>query len=148
MNTTYQGGNGRRYVVLINKGASNLLASIKQDGVTQGNANTNKFLETFVTGSDPSLINSNPPPNNVEIQTLTGGNPVTVPPYSVMRLEWQIFNVPPPLLTLNVSNATPILHWSAAAVSRNRRAAGRGRRIDLGRAIESAIGHSFSRCLA
>jgi hypothetical protein len=44
-----QGGNGKRYVVLINKGASNLVASIKQDGVTQGNGNTNKFLETFVS---------------------------------------------------------------------------------------------------
>jgi len=108
----YQGGNGKRYVVLINKGASNLLASIKQDGVTQGNANTNKFLETFVTGSDPSLTNSTPPPNNVQIRTQTGGNPVTIPPYSVMRLEWQVFDVPPPSLTLKVSNATPILSWT------------------------------------
>jgi hypothetical protein len=108
----YQGGNGKRYVVLINKGASNLLASIKQDGVTQGNTNTNKFLETFVTGSDPSLTNSTPPPNNVQIQTQTGGNPVTIPPYSVMRLEWKVFDVPPPSLALNVSNQTPILHWT------------------------------------
>jgi hypothetical protein len=88
----YQGGNGKRYVVVINKGASNLLASIKQDGVTQGNANTNKFLETFVTGSDPSLTNSSPPP------------------YSVTWWEWQVFDVPRPSLTLNVPNAAPILH--------------------------------------
>jgi hypothetical protein len=108
----YQGGNGRRYVVLVNKGASNLLASIKQDGVTQGNANTNKFLETFVTGADPSLTNSSPPPNNVQIQTQIGGNPVTLPPYSVMRVEWKVFDVPPPALALSVSNATPILHWT------------------------------------
>jgi len=32
----------------------------------------------IVTGSDPSLVNSNPPPNNVQIQTRTGGNPVTI----------------------------------------------------------------------
>jgi hypothetical protein len=108
----YQGGNGKRYVVLINKGASNLLATIKQDGVTQGNANTNKFLETFITGSDPGLTNSTPPPNNVQIQTQRGGNPVTIPPYSVMRLEWQVFDVPQPSLTLDVSNSTPILHWT------------------------------------
>ena len=108
----YQGGNGKRYVVLINKGASNVLASIKQDGVTLGNANTNKFLETFVTGSDPSLTNSTPPPNNVQMQTQTGGDPVTIPPYSVMRLEWQVFDVPQPSLTLNVSNSTSILHWT------------------------------------
>jgi hypothetical protein len=108
----YQGGNGKHYVVIVNKGASNVLASIKQDGVTLGNANTNKFLETFVTGSDPSLMNSNPPPNNVEIQTQTGGNPVTLPPYSVMRLEWQVFDVPPPSLTFNLSNSAPILNWT------------------------------------
>jgi serine/threonine protein kinase len=108
----YQGGNGKRYVVLINKGASNVLASIKQDGVTQGNANTNKFLETFVTGSDPSLTNSNPPPNNVQIQTQTGGNPITLPSYSVMRVEWKVFDVPPPALSLNMSHTNSILHWT------------------------------------
>ena len=27
-------------------------------------------------------------------------------------LEWKVFDVPPPTLTLNVSNATPILHWT------------------------------------
>ena len=108
----YQGGNGRRYLVLINKGASNLLVSIKQDGVTLGNADTNKFLEAFVTGSDPSMVNSNPPPNNVPIQIQTGGNPVTIPPYSVMRLEWTVFNVPPPQVALTVSNATQYLSWA------------------------------------
>jgi hypothetical protein len=108
----YQGGNGKHYVVLINKCASNLLASIKQDGVTQGNANTNKFLETFVTGADPSLTNSSPPPNNVQIQTQTGRNPITLPPYSVMRVEWQVFDVLPPKLALTLSNATQSLRWA------------------------------------
>jgi len=108
----YQGGNGKHYMVIVNKGASNLLASIKQDGVTLGNANSNKFLETFVTGFDPSLTNSTPPPNSVQIQTQTGGNPVTIPPYSVMRLEWQVFDVPPPSLSLTLSNSIPILQWT------------------------------------
>ena len=99
-------------MVLINKCASNLLASIKQDGVTQGNANTNKFLETFVTGADPSLTNSSPPPNNVQIQTQTGRNPITLPPYSVMRVEWQVFDVLPPKLALTLSNATQSLRWA------------------------------------
>ncbi|HXR03151.1 MAG TPA: hypothetical protein VN836_00410 [Verrucomicrobiae bacterium] len=107
----YQGGNGKRYAVIINKGASNLLASIIQDGITLGNAETNKFLETFVTGSDPSLVNSNPPPNNVPIQTQTEGNPVTIPHYSVMRLEWTVFTVPPPQLGLTVSNTAQNLNW-------------------------------------
>jgi len=108
----YQGGNGKRYVVLTNKGASNLLASINQDGVTLGNAGTNKFLETFVTGSDPSLTNSTLPPSNVQIRTQPGGNPVTIPPYSVVRLEWQVFEVPQPRLTLTALNQVQALSWA------------------------------------
>jgi hypothetical protein len=107
----YQGGNGKLYVVITNKGASNLLASIEKDGVTQGNANTNQFLETFITGSDPSLTNASPPPNSVPIQTLTGGDPVTIPPYSVLRVEWKTFDVPTPTLSLSVSNSTQVLRW-------------------------------------
>jgi hypothetical protein len=84
----YEGGNGKRYVVLTNKGASPEVAQIKQDGVVR----TNQMLMTFVTGTDPSLVNTNPPPNNVQIQTQTVTNPgaVTIPPYSVVRLEWYV----------------------------------------------------------
>jgi len=108
----YRGGNGKRYVVLTNKGASNLLAVIKQDGLALVSAETNQFIETFVAGSDPSLVNTGPPPNNVEAQTRTGSNPVEIPPYSVMRLEWEVFDVPPPAVTVSVSDSTPVLRWS------------------------------------
>jgi hypothetical protein len=40
------------------------------------------------------------------------GNPFTLPPYSVMRVEWRVFDVPPPALTLNVSHTNSILHWT------------------------------------
>ena len=66
----------------------------------------NNIVVSFVT------TNSTPPPNNVQMQTQTGGNPVTIPPYSVMRLEWQVFDVPRPSLTLDVSKPTPILRWT------------------------------------
>jgi hypothetical protein len=84
----YEGGNGKRYVVLTNKGASTEVAQIMQDGVVR----MNQMLMTFVTGTDPSLANSSPPPNNVQIQTQTVTNPgaVTIPPYSVVRLEWYV----------------------------------------------------------
>jgi hypothetical protein len=45
----YQGGNGKRYVVLTNKGSNAVPVQITQDGVEV----TNQLLETFVTGSDP-----------------------------------------------------------------------------------------------
>jgi hypothetical protein len=105
----YQGVNGKRYVVLTNKGGTNTSVQITQDGVVL----TNQFLETFVTGSDPSVVNSNPPAaGNVAIQMLAVTNPVAVPEYSVVRLEWSVFDVPPPVLTVAVSNAVQNLAWS------------------------------------
>jgi hypothetical protein len=82
----YEGGNGKRYVVLTNKGSSTEVVQIMQDGVVR----TNKMDMTFVTGIDPSLANTNPPPNDVQIQTQTVTTPpaVAIPPYSVVRLEW------------------------------------------------------------
>jgi hypothetical protein len=90
----YQGGNGKRYVLLTNKGSNAVPVQITQDGVLL----SNQFLETFVTASDPSVVNANPPRNNVAIQTSNATNLITVPEYSVMRLEWTVFNVPQPVL--------------------------------------------------
>jgi hypothetical protein len=103
----YQGGNGKRYVVLTNKGSNAVPAQIIQDGV----ALTNQFLETFVTGSDPSATNSSPQNSLVQIQTNTVSNPVTVPEYSVVRLEWTVFNVPQPVLVITQAPACT-LQWT------------------------------------
>jgi hypothetical protein len=46
------------------------------------------------------------------IQTLTVTNPVTIPQYSVVRLEWTVFDVPQPKLSLTVSNAAQDLRWA------------------------------------
>jgi hypothetical protein len=82
----YEGGNGKRYVVLTNKSASPALARIMQDGEVR----TNPMQMTLVTGTDPSLANTKLAPNTVQIQTRVVINPgaVIVPPYSVERLEW------------------------------------------------------------
>jgi len=103
----YQGGNGKRYVVLTNKGSNAAPAQILQDGL----ALTNSFLETFVTGSDPSATNSSPEVSPVEILSQTATNPVTIPSYSVVRLEWTVFDVPQPSLTLTSSNPVRTLSW-------------------------------------
>jgi len=104
----YQGGNGKRYVVLTNKGATNAPVQIIQDGV----AVTNQFLETFVTGSDPGTTNAPPPGSAIQIQSQLTNNPVTIPEYSVVRLEWTVFNVPSPSLSLTGSNSTQNLRWT------------------------------------
>jgi hypothetical protein len=105
----YQGGNGKRYVVLTNKGSNAVPVQVTQDGVVL----TNQFLETFVTATDPSVVNSNPPAtNNVAIQTGTVTNVVMIPEYSVVRLEWTVFSVPPPTLTLSVSGPAQTVSWA------------------------------------
>ncbi|HWX19631.1 MAG TPA: hypothetical protein VN578_06965 [Candidatus Binatia bacterium] len=104
----YQGSNGKRYVVLTNKGATNATVQLTQDGVVL----TNQFLETYVTGPDPSLTNSSPPPNNVQIQSQLTNNPVVIPQYSVVRLEWAVFTVPRPTLSLSFSNSAEVLQWT------------------------------------
>ena len=104
----YQGGNGKRYVLLTNKGSNTVPVQITQDG----EALTNQFLETYVTGTGPSFINTNPPLGNVVIQTRMATNPVTIPEYSVVRLEWTAFNVPRPTLSVTVSNGAQNLRWA------------------------------------
>jgi hypothetical protein len=104
----YQGGNGKRYVVLTNKSATNAPVQIIQDGV----ALTNPFLETFVTGSDPGATNAPPPNSAIQIQSQLTNNPVTIPEYSVVRLEWTVFNVPRPALSIKLFNSTQNLCWT------------------------------------
>ncbi len=103
----YQGDNGRRYVVLTNKGSNAVPVQITQDGTNL----MNPLLETFVTGADPSAVNSNPPTNNIVIQSMIATNPMTIPGYSVVRLEWSVFPVPPPVLSLAVTHAAQNLQW-------------------------------------
>jgi hypothetical protein len=104
----YQGGNGKLYVLLTNKGSNAVPVQITQDGV----ALTNQFLETFVTGGDPSVINTNPPVHNVLFQTGAVTNPVTIPQYSVVRLEWTVFDVPRPLLAIASPPPACTLQWT------------------------------------
>jgi hypothetical protein len=104
----YQGGNGKRYVVLTNKGSNSAPVEITQDSVVL----TNQFLETFVTGGDPGATNPPPPNSAIQIQSQWTNNPVIIPGYAVVRLEWTVFSVPPPLLSIAVSGATQELQWA------------------------------------
>ena len=105
----YEGGNGKRYVVLTNKSNSTMVAQIEQNGVVP----TNQTNMTFVTGSDGSLTNTNPPPNDVQIQGPTVTNPgaVTIPPYSVVRLEWTVDDTTPPVTTAEAAGPSGLNGW-------------------------------------
>ena len=104
----YQGGNGKRYVVLTNKGSNAVAVQITQNAV----ALTNLFQETFVTGSNPRATNASLQDSPVQIQSATVTNGLTIPAYSVARLEWTVSSVPPPRLALTVFNATQNLRWA------------------------------------
>src|SRR5208282_3910533 len=71
-----------------------------------------QLLETFVTGSDPGVTNAPPPNSAIQIQSQTTNNPLTIPQYSVVRLEWTVFTVPQPSLSVTVSNSAQVLGWT------------------------------------
>ena len=105
----YQGGNGKRYVVLTNKGSNAVPVQITQDGAVL----TNQFLETFVAGSDPSATNSSPQNSPVQIQSATATNPVLrFPDTASCGWNGPCSMCAPPNLALTASNQVQNLHWT------------------------------------
>jgi len=88
---SYTNATGASSVVITNKSATTHQLTIRVNGA----AATGTFPVQFVTGADPSAANSPTSPNAVAIQTGSSGNPVTVPPYSVLRADVVI----PPVAT-------------------------------------------------
>lgn len=80
--------------------------------IEDGAGLTNQFLETYVAGSDPAATNSSAQISPVVIQNQMATNPVLIPEYSVVRLEWTVFDVPKPLLAASVSNSVQTLAWT------------------------------------
>jgi uncharacterized protein (TIGR03437 family) len=87
-------------VVITNKSATPHQANIRMNGA----AVTGTFPLTFVAGSDPSAANSPTNQNAVSVQTGNSGNPVTVPPYSVLRVD---VKVPPVATFVNSASFQP-----------------------------------------
>jgi hypothetical protein len=93
----YNGGNGKRYVVLTNKSNSTMTARIEQNGVVP----TYQTNMTFVTGPDGSLTNTKRNPNTIQIHPPEAATPraVTISPYSVISLDWTEADTTPPVTT-------------------------------------------------
>ena len=83
---SYTNATGGLSVVITNKSATPHQVTIR----VNGSAATGTLPLTFVAGSDPSAANS--PTNHaaVAVQTANSGNPVTVPPYSVLRVDVKV----------------------------------------------------------
>jgi uncharacterized protein (TIGR03437 family) len=89
---SYTSAAGGLSVVITNKSAAPHQVSIR----VNGSPATGTFPLQFVSGSDPSAVNTPANPNAVSIQTGSSTNPVTVLPYSVMRVDLKI----PPVVSI------------------------------------------------
>ena len=83
---SYTDAQGALSVVITNKSAISHQVNIR----VNGSAATGTFPLQFVSGSDPSAANTPANPNAVSVQTGSSGNPVAVPPYSVVRVDLKI----------------------------------------------------------
>jgi uncharacterized protein (TIGR03437 family) len=97
---SYTNATGGLSVVITNKSATAHQVTIRVNGA----AAAGTFPLQFVTGTDPSEANSASNPNTVTIQTGKSGNPVTVPAYSVLRVD---LTTPPVATFVNSASFQP-----------------------------------------
>jgi hypothetical protein len=79
----YTAATGQQSVVITNKGATANQATITVNGTPVSGT----LPLTFIAGSDPTVMNTSTSQDTVSIQTSTSSNPVTVPAYSVVRVD-------------------------------------------------------------
>jgi len=80
---SYSNASGGLSTVITNKSATTHQVTIRVNSA----AATGTFPLQFVTATDPSSANSGTNPNTITVQTGSSANPVTVPPYSVLRAD-------------------------------------------------------------
>jgi uncharacterized protein (TIGR03437 family) len=88
----YTNAAGGLSVLVTNKSATSHQVTIR----VNGSAAAGPFPVQFVTGTEPGAMNTAAHPNTIAIQTSSSSNPVTVPPYSVLRADIST----PPVATL------------------------------------------------
>ena len=80
---SYSNAQGGLSVVIANKSAAAHQATVRVNGT----AATGPFPLRFITATDPSTANTDSSTNAISIQTASSANPITVPPYSVLRAD-------------------------------------------------------------
>ena len=93
----YTSSTGLQSVVITNKGAAAQSVTLNVNGSPASGA----LPVQSISGSDPSATDTAAAPNAVAIATSTSTNPVTVPPYSVVRVDLN----PPPAVAVAVNSA-------------------------------------------
>lgn len=88
---------GQQSVIITNKSATAHQVTVRVNGT----AVSGTLPVEFIAGSDPTAVNTASNPNVVAIQTTTATNPVSVPAYSVVRVDLNS-----PAVVTAVSNAS------------------------------------------
>jgi len=79
----YTSAIGQQSVVITNKGAAAQQVTIRVNGTPVSGT----LPVQFIAGSDPAAVNTASNPGTVSVQTAVSANPVTVPAYSVVRVD-------------------------------------------------------------
>ena len=79
----YTTASGQQSVVITNKGATPQPVTIRVNGTSVSGT----LPLRFIAGTDPTAVNTAATPNTVSVQASTSANPVTVPAYSVVRVD-------------------------------------------------------------
>ena len=80
---SYTNAQGELSVVITNKSATQHQVTVR----VNGSAAAGMFPLQFVTATDPSTANTSTSTNAISVQTVSSANPITVPPYSVLRAD-------------------------------------------------------------
>jgi uncharacterized protein (TIGR03437 family) len=96
----YGTATGQQSVVITNKSAAPNQVTIRVGGAPV----LGTLPIQMIAGADPAIQNTAASPNAVAIQTSTSGNPVTIPAYSVVRVD---LNTPPVLTVVNSASFAP-----------------------------------------
>ena len=80
---SYSNAQGGLSVVITNKSATAHQVTVRVNGA----AATGTFPLRFITAADPSTANTDTSTSSISIQTASSANPITVPPYSVLRAD-------------------------------------------------------------
>jgi fibronectin type 3 domain-containing protein len=108
----YRGDDGKTYMVITNKSDKSHEVTIKVNG---GNV-TKALTKHYVSNLDPAAKNSDTVTSTLSVQSEPTANPVYVPAYSVMRIEWERAAAPlapkaPWLSHADVSGSQVSLKW-------------------------------------
>ena len=80
---SYSNAQGGLSLVMVNKSATPHQVTVRVNGA----AATGTFPLQFITAADPSTANTSASKTSISIQTASSANPITVPPYSVLRAD-------------------------------------------------------------